>query len=214
VILRPAARLPAASRALFTSLASIWKAPGGWNYINSYTVVIKGSVFGAAGFGSVSVPDQHNSPNKYGAANSMVTSVTSSTVTNVATGKAATAPGGAQTLVVTSSASVDLVVAPQGGSGISVVLKTLANSDVDIVIQNDTAADVFLSGVTVTWPAMNGLLSQVILDGDVVYDNPDLAGPTQTLTLAQLAADQNKRKIQSGTSDVFRLNFTKRSIRT
>jgi hypothetical protein len=50
-------------------------------------------------------------------------------------------------------------------------------------------------------------LVQVKLDGDVIYDNPDIDPPSANLTLAQLVGDQNKRKIQHGTSDVLVLIF-------
>jgi hypothetical protein len=82
------------------------KAPGGWDYLNSYTVVIKGSAFAdGGGFGGVAVPDQHNSPNKLAGPNGMATTPANSTVTNTAT-----ATAGA--VSATASASVDIVVPP------------------------------------------------------------------------------------------------------
>ena len=42
-----------------------------WEYRNIYTVVVKKSAFGAAGFGKVAVNDQHNSPVKSGLKNSL-----------------------------------------------------------------------------------------------------------------------------------------------
>ena len=59
-------------------------APGGWDHINSFTVVVKGSAFGTVGFGSVAIPSQHNSPNKLGGPNNLVTSPATGCVTNIA----------------------------------------------------------------------------------------------------------------------------------
>ena len=82
------------------------KAPGGWNHINTYTVVVKASTFAAGGgFGSVAVPDQHNSPNKLGGPNGMTTTPTNSTVVN-------TAKASAEGLTATATASVAIVVLP------------------------------------------------------------------------------------------------------
>ncbi len=81
------------------------KAPGGWNSINSYTVVVKASTFGAAGFGSVVVPDQHNSPNKLLGPNGMATTPKNSMVTNTATATVGT-------LTNTATAVVSIVVPP------------------------------------------------------------------------------------------------------
>jgi hypothetical protein len=54
-----------------------------WEYVNSYTVVIRAAAFGPSGFGGVTTPDIHNSP-------AMRPSTTPSTceVTNVATARA------------------------------------------------------------------------------------------------------------------------------
>ena len=41
------------------------KAPGGWDSISSYTIVISGAAFAAGGgFGRAEIPDQYNSPSK------------------------------------------------------------------------------------------------------------------------------------------------------
>ena len=80
------------------------KAPGGWDHINSYTVVVKAATFGTAGFGSVAVPDQHNSPSKLGV-NQIVTTPKDSTVIN-------TARAVAGNLAATATASVAIVTRP------------------------------------------------------------------------------------------------------
>ena len=80
-----------------------------WDYRNSYTVVIKGTLFGSgsAAFGSVAVPDQHNSPNKLLGPNGMATTPRNSTVVNTAT---ATSDAASGSLTATATATVQIVV--------------------------------------------------------------------------------------------------------
>ena len=49
-----------------------------------YQGKVSSAAFGTNGFGSVAVPDQHNSPNKLGGPNGMATLVQNSCVTNTA----------------------------------------------------------------------------------------------------------------------------------
>ena len=70
--------------------------------------------------------------------------------------------------------------------------------------------DEIISALNLTWPsATNGTLKKVKLDGDVIYDKPDIAGGTANLTAAQFQGDQNKRKIKKGQSDVLTFEFEK-----
>ena len=83
---------------------------------------------------------------------------------------------------------------------------------VKITIKNNGSVDEFITAVNLTWPsATNGKLKKVKLDGDVIYDKPDIAGGTANLTAAQLAADQNKRKIKKGQTDVLTFEFEKKA---
>jgi len=84
------------------------KAPGGWDHINSFTVVVKGSTFAAGGgFDKVTVPDQHNSPSK-GPKDIVI--ITNSVVTNTAT---ATSAG----LTATAKAVVNVQAGPSNPGG-------------------------------------------------------------------------------------------------
>lgn len=94
-----------------------------------------------------------------------------------------------------------------GGDALAVTKTEVKDKQVKVTIQNNGSADVFVTGLQLTWPTANGKLVQVKLDGDVIYDNPDIAAPSANLTLAQLVADQNKRKIGKGSSDVLTLIF-------
>jgi len=79
-----------------------------------------------------------------------------------------------------------------------------------ITIKNNGSVDEIISAINLTWPAAtNGKLKKVKLDGDVIYDSPDIAGGTANLTTAQLVGDQNKRKIGKGQSDVLTFEFEK-----
>jgi uncharacterized repeat protein (TIGR01451 family) len=94
-----------------------------------------------------------------------------------------------------------------GGDTLSVVKTEVKDKQVKVTVLNSGSVDEIVTGVQVSWPASNGKLVQVKLDGDVIYDNPDLDPPSANLTLAQLVADQNKRKIGHGSSDVLAFIF-------
>lgn len=96
-----------------------------------------------------------------------------------------------------------------GSEALSVTKREVKDKQVKVTILNSGTADTFVTGLQLSWPAANGKLMQVKLDGDVIYDAPDLLPPSATLTAAQLVADQNKRKIQHGQSDVLTLIFEK-----
>lgn len=182
------------------------KAPGGWDAINSYTVVVKGSAFGAAGFGSVVVPDQHNSPNKPGGPNGMTTFPVDCTVVNTAKAVAATADGA---LTASDTASVDIVVPPTGGGSCNLTITEVKfdKKEVRVKIQNGGSTDAVLNALTFTWPAANGSLNQVKLDGDVAYDNPDIAPPSVNLTSGDFVSNLSKRTIAAGATRTLKLVF-------
>lgn len=181
------------------------QAPGGWDPINSYTVVVEAAAFGSAGFGSVSVPDQHNSPNKLSGPNGIATQPKDSTVVNTAKAVTATADG---TLVATATAAVDIVVEPgTGGCGLLVESVKLDKKHLDVKIVNGGSAAAVLSALTLTWPAANGKLTQVKLGADVIYADPDVAAPSVSLTSGDFVSDLGKRTIAPGTTGTLRLDF-------
>jgi uncharacterized repeat protein (TIGR01451 family) len=96
-----------------------------------------------------------------------------------------------------------------GGPSLSVTKQEVKDKQVKVTILNSGSSDEFVTALQLSWPAVNGKLMQVKLDGDVIYDNPDIAPPSANLTLAQLVADANKRKIKAGESDVLTLIFEK-----
>jgi hypothetical protein len=92
---------------------------------------------------------------------------------------------------------------------LSVTKTEVKDKQVKITITNSGATDEVINALQLTWPFENGKLVQVKRDGDVIYDNPDIAAPSANLTLAQLVTDVNRRTIKHGTSDVLTLVFEK-----
>src|ERR1043166_4715768 len=91
---------PTSTNASGDVVIDMTKAPGGWEYINTYSVTIKGSAFVAgSGFGAVAVPDQHNSPNKLNGPHGFVTSAKNSMVTNTATATSGSLTASGQAVV-------------------------------------------------------------------------------------------------------------------
>jgi hypothetical protein len=84
------------------------------------------------------------------------------------------------------------------------------DKEVRVDLTNTGSSDVYLSDLTITWPAAtNGKLMKVKLEGDVVYDKPDIAGGAAHITLAQLVKDQNKRKIPRNKTETVIFVFEK-----
>jgi hypothetical protein len=95
-----------------------------------------------------------------------------------------------------------------GTCNLSVTKTVVTGKQVQVTIANGASTDAILTALSLNWPAAtNGKLMQVKLDGDIVYDKPDIAGGSATLTLAQLVADANKRKISHNSSDVLTFVF-------
>jgi hypothetical protein len=113
---------------------------------------------------------------------------------------------------VHNSPSKPLACPATGGGpcNLQITTKEVKDRQVRITIRNNGSADVIISALNLTWPsATNGTLKKIKLDGDVIYDKPDIAGGTATLTSAQLVKDQNHRKIKKGQSDVLIFEFEK-----
>lgn len=97
-----------------------------------------------------------------------------------------------------------------GTANLAVTKLEVKDKQVKVTIMNSGGADAVLTALTLNWPAAtNGKLMQVKLDGDIVYDNPDIAGGVASLGAGQLVADPNKRTITKGQSDVLFFIFEK-----
>lgn len=97
-----------------------------------------------------------------------------------------------------------------GTPDLAVTKVEVKDKQVKVTIMNSGGADAVLTALTLNWPsATNGKLMQVKLDGDIVYDNPDIAGGTASLGAGQLVADPRKRTVTKGQSDVLFFVFEK-----
>jgi uncharacterized repeat protein (TIGR01451 family) len=104
---------------------------------------------------------------------------------------------------------------PAPSEGTLTVTKTeVKDRQVKVTLFNSGSLDEVINGIQLSWPAANGKLKQVKLNADVLYDKPDIAPPTANLTLLQLVADQKKRTIQHGKSEVLTLVFEKNANNT
>lgn len=93
---------------------------------------------------------------------------------------------------------------------IAVTNTDVKDKQVKVTLRNNATTDAILTALALTWPsATNGKLMQIKLDGDVIYDSPDISGGVANLTAVQLVADQNKRKINKTSSDVLTFVFEK-----
>lgn len=99
---------------------------------------------------------------------------------------------------------------PTTGDGLSITKYEVKDKQVKVTILNSASTDAFLTALTLDWPSLvNGKLMQIKLDGDVIYSGPSITNGPISLTTAELVSDQNKRKINHGSSDVYTLVFEK-----
>jgi hypothetical protein len=95
-----------------------------------------------------------------------------------------------------------------GACQLTVTKWEVKDRQVKVTVMNGANTAAYLTQLSLTWPsATNGKLMKVKMDGDVVYDSPDISGGSTTLTLVELVADQNKRKINKTSSDVITFEF-------
>jgi hypothetical protein len=78
---------------------------------------------------------------------------------------------------------------------------------VKITIQNNDSVDHFITNLMLSWPqGTNGKLTQIKLDGDVMWNGPAANSPIN-FGVPPLAADPNKRKINHNSTDVLYFIF-------
>ncbi|MGA0200762.1 MAG: DUF7467 domain-containing protein, partial [Prochlorotrichaceae cyanobacterium] len=88
-----------------------------WNNVNGYSFTVKKEAFGSAGFGGVTIFDQHNSPAKTGGSNSYIPEVVGGVSTNTAI---VTATLNGNTVVAVDDASVEIKEAGSTPNGTTV----------------------------------------------------------------------------------------------
>ncbi len=96
---------------------------------------------------------------------------------------------------------------PTSGGSISATKYEVKDKQVKVTILNSGSTTAFVEALSnITWPAANGRLMQIKLDGDVLYNVATTSGPL-SLGTAQLPSDPNHRKIDHGSSDVLAFIF-------
>jgi hypothetical protein len=100
---------------------------------------------------------------------------------------------------------------PGSSCQVSVTKKEVKDKQVKITIKNSASTDTFLTALNgLTWPASNGKLLEIKLDGDSIYKPAGgVSSVPAVLGVPPLVADQNKRKIGKGSSDTLILIFEK-----
>ena len=193
-----------------TSPNSGVSSPAGWNYKNTYTVVVRGSAFGAAGFGGVTIPQLHNSPPKTGSGPFTPTNCNPCIVNIASVTGTAIVNGTNVTLTASDSAQVCFGTSGGGGSSCNITEGkiTLGTTKITVPIKNNGSTAIVLSEVDLTWPQVtNGKLKQIALNG-VVWTG--LANSPTTLTTAdfnQTSTILGRRTIAAGQTKNLVLTF-------
>ena len=94
-----------------------------------------------------------------------------------------------------------------GACELKVTNLAISGRDVQITILNHGSTDQFITRLQLSWPqGINGRLTQIKLDGDVLWNGPAANSPIN-FGVPPLVADPNKRKIDHNSSDVLTFTF-------
>ena len=94
-----------------------------------------------------------------------------------------------------------------GGCELKVTNLAISGKNVQITILNSGSTDQFITNLALSWPqGTNGKLTQIKLDGDVLWNGPAANSPIN-FGVPPLVADPNKRKIDHNSSDVLTFTF-------
>ncbi len=179
-----------------------------WDYVDSYTVVVKGSLFTANGFGGVEIPGVHNSPSKKGF-NLFTPEPCDSEVTNVATARGSyVASGTTQSIEATDSETVQ-VGTGGGGSGTADVDAGALQFDGKkalLTLTNNGTGTATIQTLNLTWPSGNKKLNKIRVGGATVFNKK--TAPT-SVTVTQWKGKLTDRQIPAGGSVTLRFEFEK-----
>jgi hypothetical protein len=113
-----------------------------------------------------------------------------------------------------TNAIVPVICEPGGGEGCNLLSGLVSTKDRQLrwELTNKGASKVTLSEVTIVWPAVNGKLSKVKFDADVVWDGRIAwtAGGV-TLSGSQLTADSKRKSIGPGRRRIVVFEFEKKA---
>jgi hypothetical protein len=151
--------------------------PAGWDYDNSYTVVVSKSAFGTNGFGGVTIPAVHDSPPKIGSSNLITPEPCNSCIVNTAK---ATATAGTTTLTTTDTAQVCFSIPP---INVAVGAIKFTKNKINVTLTNNGTTTATFDTIKLSnWPATNGTFQKVVNGSAVVWDGLDISTPPATLT--------------------------------
>ena len=185
--------------------------PPGWDYYDTYHVLVSHLAFGANGFGGVTIPIVHNSPPKIGVNQTTPSSICHCIInTAVATGTI-----GTTTVSATASETVCPSSGTGGGSCPTAGTASIKDKRFKWPMTNSGTSTATVTGITVTWPAVNGKLMKMKFDGDVMWDKGSAAGVTMiTIPESDLTTDSKKKTIDPGKTRTFILEFEKNASTT
>jgi len=170
--------------------------PLGWDYDNSYTVCVKKSMFKGGVFGSVSIPDQHNSPNKISNVHGLVPEPCDANVTNTAT---ASVVVNGSTLTATDSVTIFMTTSSGGGGGgpsdVTAAAPKLDKNKMIIALKNNGSGPCTIEQLKLDWPAADKKLKTIKNGGATLFGTA--SAPT-TLTVSVWKGTVAQRTIPAG----------------
>ena len=180
--------------------------PAGWDYYDTYTVVVSRAAFGAAGFGGVTLVGLHDSPPKLAPNNLITPEPCDSDVTNIAT---VTATAGTVTLTASAQATVRVVQPSVPGNVVAGPLQ-FSGKKVSVTITNNGTAAVDISKIVLTWPSADGKFSKAKIGGTMIYDTATAPGQvTGTATMTTFHGSASLRHIDPGKTITLTFEFEK-----
>ena len=162
----------------------------GWNFHDTYFVTFKQMYLTNIGFdfNNYAIASYDSATNTYTCPSGQWCIAPNPTVLHNSPAKACPSPSPSPT--------------PTPGCNLTVTKREIKDKQVKITITNNESVDRFITNLMLSWPqGTNGNLTQIKLDGDVMWNGPATASPIN-FGVPPLAADPNKRKIQHNSSDV------------
>jgi hypothetical protein len=180
-----------------------------WDYVDGYTVIVSSNAFGAAGFGGVTVPTQHNSPAKVGA-NQVHPVPCGGCITNIASVVTVDANGNILSTVTTDDAVVctGTPTPPPPTCIITAGPMKIGPNNITISLKNAGTANIVLSEADLTWnQGVNGKITKMSLNGDFFTPTPGNGATSPATITGTFVADPNKRTIAKGQTKTLMITF-------
>jgi hypothetical protein len=172
-------------------------------------VIVSSNAFGAAGFGGVTVPEQHNSPAKTGS--NMVLPVScGGCITNIADVVTVDA-NGVVSATITSDDEVVCTGSPTPPPTACILTKGAFKIDkgtIQLPIKNAGSANILLSEVDLKWnQAVNGKITKMSLNGDFFTTTAGHGAISPATITGPFNSDANRRTIAKGQTKTLVITF-------